>query len=100
MITKEEVKRIASLARLGISEAEEEKFQKEISSILDYFKSLQELDVSKVQPLYHPGENFMEESGIMRSDKEEAFSGDLAKKLVEAAPDKQKEYVKVKAIFH
>jgi len=100
MITKEEVKRIASLARLGIGEAEEEKFQKEISSILDYFKSLQELDVSKVQPLLHPGENFMEESGIMRSDREDVYSSDSAEKLVEAAPDKQKEYIKVKAIFY
>ncbi len=100
MINKEEVKRIAGLARLGISEAEEEKFQKEISSILDYFKSLQELDVSKVQPIFHPSEKFIRENDAMRDDKEEAHLENSAEKLIEAAPDKQKEYIKVRAIFH
>ena len=40
MITKEEVKKIAKLARIGITEAEEEKFTKDISSVLDYFDKL------------------------------------------------------------
>lgn len=40
MISKEEVKKIAKLARIGITEKEAEKFQKEFSAILDYFNIL------------------------------------------------------------
>ena len=38
MITKKEVEYIAKLARLGLSEAEKEKYSKELSGILDYMK--------------------------------------------------------------
>ena len=53
MISKEEVKHIAKLARLGLSEKETEKFQKELSSILDYIEKLKEVDVSGVPEMTH-----------------------------------------------
>ena len=53
MINKKEVNHIAKLARLGISEKEEKKFQKDLSSILDYFNCLQEVDVSGKEPTFH-----------------------------------------------
>lgn len=54
MITKEEVKHIAGLARLGLSGKEVEKFQDELSSILSYFEKLQKLDVSGAAATSHP----------------------------------------------
>ena len=40
MISKEEVRHIAELARLELSEKEIEKMQKDLSAILDYFDLL------------------------------------------------------------
>jgi len=53
MISKEEVQHIAKLARLGLTEKEIKKFQKELSSILDYIEKLKEVDVSSIEPTSH-----------------------------------------------
>ncbi len=47
-LTKDEVRHIAKLARLNLSEEEVEKFTKELSSILDYVDQLQEVDTEGV----------------------------------------------------
>jgi len=53
MISKEQVKHIAKLARLSLSEKEVEKFQKQLGDILDYIKILDELNVEKEKPTSH-----------------------------------------------
>lgn len=50
MLTLEQVRHIAKLARLQLSQDEEVKMQKELSSILDYVTLLQEVDTKKVEP--------------------------------------------------
>ncbi len=83
-----------------MTEKEEEKFQKDLSSILDYFKILEELDTKNIQPTFHPTENFLAEKGnVFRKDEEKLEPEELAKKLVEAVPEKSNGFVKVKAIF-
>ena len=100
MINKEEVQHIAKLARLGLTEDEIKKFQKELSSILDYFNSLKEADVSRVDPTFHPAEHFFEKKlSVMREDKTEDKPVEGINKLVEAAPRKEKRHIKVKAIL-
>lgn len=49
----EEVKRIATLARLTLDEAELNRMQSQLDSILDSMDSLNRLDVSGVEPTYH-----------------------------------------------
>lgn len=95
MIQKEEVKHIAKLARLGLTEKEIEKFQKELSSILDYFEKLKEVNVSKIGPTTH---SVLLES-VIREDKEESAETEVRNKLIEAAPDKKESFVKVKSIL-
>lgn len=100
MINKQDVQHIAKLARLGLTEDEIKKFQKDLSSILDYFKSLKEIDVSKIEPTFHPAEHFFERKlEIMRQDRAEPQPIKVVNKLVEAAPEKRKRHIKVKAIF-
>ena len=100
MITKNEVQHIADLARLGLTESEIKKFQKELSSILDYFNLLKGADVSKTEPTFHPTEHlFKEELAIMREDKARSCSSERVKKLLELAPQKEKRHIKVKAIL-
>ncbi|MBT6730913.1 Asp-tRNA(Asn)/Glu-tRNA(Gln) amidotransferase subunit GatC [Candidatus Peregrinibacteria bacterium] len=45
-----DVRHIAKLARLSLSEEEVEKFSTELTSILDYLDNLQELDTDGVEP--------------------------------------------------
>ncbi len=64
-VSKEEVKKIATLARLKFSEDEIENFTGQMNDILGYVEKLNELDTSDVEPLSHP----LEMEGFMREDK-------------------------------
>jgi len=94
MISKEEVQHIAKLARLGISEKETEKFQKELSSILDYVEELKKADISNIEAISHP----FKIENVVREDKtsKEKLNG---QKLMAMAPETEKGYVKVKSIL-
>ena len=93
MITKKELRRIAKLARLRITKDEEERFTKELSSILNYVEKLKEVDVSGVEPTSHP---FGVEN-VMRSDENQKLAA--SKRLLELAPETKDGYLKVKSIF-
>jgi aspartyl-tRNA(Asn)/glutamyl-tRNA(Gln) amidotransferase subunit C len=49
-LTDEEVRHIALLARLGISDAEVEKFREQLSSILENMDILKEADTAGLEP--------------------------------------------------
>jgi aspartyl-tRNA(Asn)/glutamyl-tRNA(Gln) amidotransferase subunit C len=49
-LTKEEVKHIAKLAKLKLTEEEVEKFQKQLSEVLEYMKVLNEVETGRVEP--------------------------------------------------
>ena len=53
-ITREEVLHVARLARLELSEDEIERFQGQLSAILDAVSKVSELDLSDVPPTSHP----------------------------------------------
>ncbi|MDP2663859.1 MAG: Asp-tRNA(Asn)/Glu-tRNA(Gln) amidotransferase subunit GatC, partial [bacterium] len=88
------VKHIAKLARLGLSDKEIGKFQKELSSILDYVEKLKKVDVSGVQATSHP----LEVNNVVREDKPRKWEVE-SERLIEMAPDKKNGYVKVKSIL-
>jgi aspartyl-tRNA(Asn)/glutamyl-tRNA(Gln) amidotransferase subunit C len=48
-----DVKYVAHLARLGLTEAEEQKLSAQLGQILGYIEKLNELDVSNVEPTAH-----------------------------------------------
>lgn len=49
-LSASDVRHIAKLARLTLSDAEVEKFSKEMTSILEYVSQLQKVDTSNVEP--------------------------------------------------
>ncbi len=95
MITKKEVQHIAKLARLGLTEKEIEKMRKELSSILGYIEKLKEVDISGVEPTYHP----VLVENIMRNDEEIKERGVKILKLIKLAPKTKNGYLKVKKII-
>jgi len=52
-LTKEEVKHVANLARLTITEEEAEKFAEQLGKITDFAEQLNELDTTNVEPTTH-----------------------------------------------
>ncbi len=52
-LSKEDVLKIADLARLELSEAEVEKYATQLSSILDYVENLNKLNVEGIEPTAH-----------------------------------------------
>ncbi len=48
-----DVRYVAHLARLNLTEAEEQKFGAQLGQILGYIEKLNELDVSQVEPTAH-----------------------------------------------
>jgi len=53
MITKEEVARVADLARLDLREKETEKFTEQFNTIFEYMKELDELNLNGVEAAFH-----------------------------------------------
>ena len=70
MITSDQVKHIAKLARLGIKDADVEKFAKQLSSIFGYIEQLNEVDVENVLPT----SQVTGLENVMREDVEARFS--------------------------
>ncbi len=92
-IDREEVRKVANLARLEISEAEEVEFTTQLNSILEYFDQLSELDTTDVPPTTRA----IEISNITRPDKLMPFSDKEA--LRGAAPEQQGDFFRVPKIL-
>mgnify|MGYP001115211135 CR=1 FL=1 len=95
MISEKEVKKVAKLARLGLTEKEIKKFKKELSSILDYMEKLKKVDISKVKPTSH---SLLVEN-VIREDEAKVENMEVRKKIIKMAPEVNKGYIKVKSIF-
>lgn len=95
MISKKEVKHIAKLARLGLTEKELDKMQKELSSILDYMEKLKEVDVSKVEPTSYS----VQLENVMRKDEVKNTDPQAKKKSLKQASETKDNYLKVKSIL-
>lgn len=96
MLTKQEVKKVAKLARLGLTDKEVAKYQKELSAVLDYFEKLKEVDIAGVEPMSH---SVLVEN-VMRHDVQETRSKKQETKLMEQAPDTKNSYLKVKSVLN
>lgn len=50
MLTPDEVRHVAMLARLGLTDEEVEMFQGQLGQVLEYIEMLQQVDTSAVEP--------------------------------------------------
>lgn len=57
MLTKEETLHIAKLANLNLTDAEVEKYQAQLSPILEYVEKLNGVNTQNVEPTFHPISN-------------------------------------------
>ena len=94
MINKKEIKKIAALAKIDISEDEIGIYSEQISKILEYMSTLNEVDTSNVEEF---STQLLNDQQNMREDKpEESLKRD---DIVKLAPDSDGVYFKVPKII-
>ncbi|MCX6760296.1 MAG: Asp-tRNA(Asn)/Glu-tRNA(Gln) amidotransferase subunit GatC [Candidatus Nealsonbacteria bacterium] len=93
MIKKDEVEKIAKLARLELDEKEIESMQKDMTEILDYFNLLKKVKGNADDSEFFTNEN------LPREDKVISQTEELPYNLIKASPDKKDRYIKVKVIL-
>ena len=94
MATVEEVKKLAALARIKVEEAELERFINEFDAILAYVGQLEKLNLPKgLKDDKPPLRN------VFRADESPTESGTWTKKLTDAFPQREGEYLVVKQVI-
>jgi aspartyl-tRNA(Asn)/glutamyl-tRNA(Gln) amidotransferase subunit C len=88
-----EVKHIAELARLGLTEAEQELFRDQLSAILDYADMLSRLDTTGVPPTA----SALPIDNVMRPDEVKPCLP--VEDVLANAPDVQADHFRVRAIL-
>jgi len=93
MITKKEIKHLADLARIELTEKEEGELVRDLGKILGHFTELNGIDTSNVAPLT----GGMSSSGVFRDDEPERTSD--TGKGKEQFPESFGGFLKVPKVF-
>jgi aspartyl-tRNA(Asn)/glutamyl-tRNA(Gln) amidotransferase subunit C len=93
--TKEQIEHIARLSRIEISPREQEKFSKEISSVLNYMKILNEINTDEVEPTAQ----VTGLSNVLRVDEVHPSDEETIRIMKANFPDNVADFLKVPAVF-
>jgi aspartyl-tRNA(Asn)/glutamyl-tRNA(Gln) amidotransferase subunit C len=94
MIDREQVRKVANLARLELTSEEEELFTVQLGRILDYFEQLSELDITGVAPTTRA----IDVSNVTRADNLQPYPDREA--ILQSAPEQEGDYFKVPKILN
>ena len=92
-INKEEVKKVAHLARLELNEYEVNNHAEQLEKILEYIKQLEKIDTDDVSPTTRA----IEVINVFRKD--EKRNSDCTEELLELGPSREDKYFKVPKII-
>jgi len=87
------VRHIALLARLGVDEADLEKFSEQLSNILENFEILQRVDTTGVPPTSHP----VALNNVLRDD--EVAPSLAPTEILANAPREEEDCFRVRAVL-
>jgi aspartyl-tRNA(Asn)/glutamyl-tRNA(Gln) amidotransferase subunit C len=92
-LSREEVLHIARLARLGLTEAEVDKFSEQLSNILENFEVLRQVDTSNVPPTAQsiPLQNVLRDDEVAPSLSQN--------QILANAPQRDGDYFRVRAVL-
>ncbi len=101
MISSSDIEHLKDLARVEFDEKETEALKGDLNAILGYIDQLKEADVSGVPEMTHALEGV---TNVMRADniaekKEAEHESEEARAVIDAFPERQGTYLKVKAIL-
>lgn len=93
MLTREEVIKISHLARIQLSDHEVEKFQKELSAVLDYVEELKKVNVEGL-------EEVSQVTGLVNVQRDDkVIMANNHEGILKNAPEIKDGFYKVKAIL-
>lgn len=92
-ISKQEVERVAQLARLEITESEKDAFTRQLSTILTYIEELKSWDTAGVEPTA----TVLDQTNVLREDR--ARPSLAVEQAVMNAPDSDGGYFRVPSIL-
>ena len=92
-LSREEVLHIALLARLGLTEAEVDKFSEQLSNILENFEILQRVDTSNIPPTAQS----IDLQNVVKGD--EVADSLPPSEILANAPRKDGEFFRVRAVL-
>jgi len=91
-LTEKDTEHVAMLARIALTPDEIKVFTQQLNHILDYFKKLEEIDTSTVEPTYH----ILNLVNVTRPDK--VTPSLPVEEVLANAPKKQDNYFKAPKI--
>jgi aspartyl-tRNA(Asn)/glutamyl-tRNA(Gln) amidotransferase subunit C len=92
-LSKEEVKKLSELCRIQLTEAEIEKFQTELTSVLNYAAELQKVDTTGVEEI----SQVTGLTNVLRDDRER--QSELRDAILERFPERKDDFLKIKSIL-
>ena len=93
-VTKNDVEKIAQLAKLKFTDEEKEKLRGEMNKVLDYIDTLNEIpDLDKIEPL----ENINNTENVFRDDVSEKCL--TREEALKNAPEKTENFFKVPKVL-
>lgn len=93
MLTPEEVRHIAQLARVGVTDEDVERMRVQLSQILEHFEALAELDTTDVPPTAFA----VQLENVMRPD--EARPSYPTEEILANAPQLDDRYIRVRVVL-
>lgn len=93
MLTIDEVKKVAQLSRIELSDSEIEKFRKDLSQVLDYVDELKQVNTEGLEIVA----SVTGLENVMRTD--EAVVVDYQEEIMSNAPEIKDGYYKVRSIL-
>ena len=92
-LSKNEIEHTAWLAHIELSEKEKTLFTEQFNEILDYFKKIDDVDTTGIEPTYH----VLNLKNVSRKDKTKPSL--TTEEAIKNAPKKEKKFLKAPRII-
>lgn len=95
-MNSEDIKKLADLSRLNLTETDIENYKKDFNGILEYINTLKDISVSQTDEQNREDTPHV---NILREDDDSYVSGEYTDVLISAAPEREGDYIKVNKVL-
>ncbi len=92
-LTIDEVRQVAKLARLSLTDRQLQRYRDQLSTVLDHIAKISEVDVENVEPLAHPSDL------TTRLDEDTVGESLPVEKVLELAPSTELDFLSVPKVL-
>jgi aspartyl/glutamyl-tRNA(Asn/Gln) amidotransferase C subunit len=92
---EKEIEKIIKYSLFKVSKKEKQELKKDFEKILNYVEKLKKANVKDTPPTFYP----IPLKNVFRKDEKKKTDVEMAKKLIEMAPEKKEMFFKVKKVL-